>query len=359
MARRLCYGPPPMAVCRALGALPLLAFAACGGSPTGPGPIPPPIVVHTVSVTVFYDEDADGVADPGEAGRVPGVDVTVGGQSGRSAAGTGRAEIQGVPEGVHPAVPRADTLPAFYAVVPGAVVNVRSPATEEVFLPLTLPIGANRAHTYMAFGDSITVGEGSTGSRGYRVPLEDALERHFGAATIVNEGESGTRSSRGADRIRSSLNRVRPAYSLVLYGTNDWNDSACRAALPCFTVDSLRRILESAKAAQSLPVLAMIPPVNVGFDGRTPPSRQVWVQQMNDLLRPLALEEGALLVDLYAALAREPELSTLFVDHVHPNDRGYRIMADEFFKALTSTLPAVIGAPTLLSPPARPRDTAP
>jgi len=51
--------------------------------------------------------------------------------------------------------------------------------------------------------------------------------------------------------------------------------------------------------------------------------------------RALAAAEGALLVDLEAAFRREPDLASLFHDHVHPNDRGHRLMADEFFRTIT------------------------
>ena len=59
------------------------------------------------------------------------------------------------------------------------------------------------------------------------------------------------------------------------------------------------------------------------------------MHQIDVLIRDLAASEGALLVDLEAAFLREPDLSSLFADHVHPNDRGYKIMADEFFRAIT------------------------
>jgi lysophospholipase L1-like esterase len=53
------------------------------------------------------------------------------------------------------------------------------------------------------------------------------------------------------------------------------------------------------------------------------------------LIRELAEDEGALLVDLEAAFLREPDLASLYSDHVHPNDRGYQVMADEFFRAIS------------------------
>ena len=37
-----------------------------------------------------------------------------------------------------------------------------------------------------------------------------------------------------------------------------------------------------------------------------------------------------------AMIAETPDLPELFSDHVHPNDRGYSVLADAFFRAITS-----------------------
>jgi hypothetical protein len=90
-------------------------------------------------------------------------------------------------------------------------------------------------------------------------------------------------------------------------------------------------------------VLATIIPCNTGYDARTPPERNLWVSDMNDLIRPMAKEEGALLVDLFAAFMAVPDFHTLFADHVHPNDAGYQVMTDAWFKAITE--PATAAPP--------------
>ena len=87
------------------------------------------------------------------------------------------------------------------------------------------------------------------------------------------------------------------------------------------------------KSLDSMPVLATLPPVNPDVFGAD--ARNNWVSRMNDLIEDLAREQGALLVDIEAAFRREPKLSDLFSDHVHPNDRGYGIMAETFFAAIT------------------------
>ena len=52
----------------------------------------------------------------------------------------------------------------------------------------------------------------------------------------------------------------------------------------------------------------------------------------------MARKEGAALADLEAAFLDQDDLTQLFSDHIHPNDRGYQIMAHEFFKAITEPL---------------------
>jgi lysophospholipase L1-like esterase len=313
-----------------------------------------------VQAVVFYDENGNGLLDTQEGARVPDVTVSVAGQTARSAAVTGIATVGGVAEGAQTASVRADTLPPFYRS--GAPVAITVPSSATVMLPVTLPIGGNRPNTYMAFGDSLTAGEGSSDGNGYRARLQSRLQAHFGRGEVVNEGVFGGRTPFGVGRLGAALSRHRPAYTLVLYGTNDWNMRECKEAFPCFTIDNLRRILQDVRAASSLPVLVTIPPVNVGFDIRSPPARDDWVTRMDELIRPLAAQEGAVLADAHAAFLRAgAPASALFVDHVHPNDRGYEILADELFRALTapsgtaaSTLEEVapgIDAPALLAPP--------
>ena len=325
----------------------LLCVTACGGGGS-PGAASSPASVYELVAVVFYDENGNGVAEPGELVHVPDVELQVGTRTARSDL-SGRTVITGVPAG-HPTVTvRASTLPPFF-VLPGGGVPATVPqaAGNDVMVPLTLPIGSNVPNTYMGFGDSLTVGEGSNDDQGYRDRLRSKLVQHLGRATVLNQGISGTRSNAGAQRIDQSLRSNRPAYTLILYGTNDWNVNECKTNFPCFTIDSLRQMVRAARFFQSLPLLATITPCNVGLDDRATPERQDWIRRMDELIRVAAREEGAVLVDLEAAFLRQPSLSALFVDHIHPNDSGYEIIATEFFNAITR--PATTGA--MAEPPA-------
>jgi lysophospholipase L1-like esterase len=228
-------------------------------------------------------------------------------------------------------------------------VSVPQAAGDSALVPATLPIGTNRAHRFMAFGDSISVGEGSSDGEGYRSWLQADLRAYWGVAELRNQGQSGTRSNAGAGRIDGVLLRERPAYTLILYGTNDWNELECKVDFPCFTIDSLRSMIQQTRDRNSLPIVGTIPPVNPVYTDRAPPERQDWVRRMNDLIRPMVAQQGAVLADIHAAMSREGDLPALFTDHVHPNDRGYQIIGREWFRVITtaSSSAAALHAPPL------------
>jgi lysophospholipase L1-like esterase len=298
-----------------------------------------------VSAFVFYDENGNGSIDPGEDVRLPGVTVAIGSRTGQTARG-GDVVVGNVPAGAQTAAIRAESLPPYFA--PGAAVPVQVPqaAGSTIPVPAVLDIGSNRVRVYLAFGDSISTGDGSNDGTGYRSYLEANLRSYWGSThRVPSEGVSGTKSNSGANRIGSSLSRVRPAYTLILYGTNDWNDLSCKVDFPCFTIESLRSMIVQVKDARSRPIVGTIIPGNPAYGDRVPPERQDWIKRMNDLIRPMAVQEGAVVADLYAVFMREPDLKSLFTDHVHPNDDGYAIMAREWARAITQ--PSLAGAALL------------
>ena len=334
--------------------LPRITLAACclgvgacgGGGPTGPTP---PAPSHTVGVVLFYDENGNGLLDAAEGVRIPDAIVEIGGKQGRSASLTGEAIIDAVPDGSQTLTVRASSLPPYYAVAPLTIVVPQTAGT--TFIPVTLPIGSNRPNVYLAFGDSITDGEGSSDGNGYVLRLQRKLQAHLGRATIIKDGLTGTRSNRGSDRLPDSL-AVRPAYTLIHYGVNDWNAGECKANPPCFTIDSLRTMVRDVKGRQGLPVLATIIPSNP-IHSFNPPERNPWVSAMDVRIRELARTEGAALADLEAAFLRAPSVPALFTDHIHPNDAGYEVMAQAFFEAITlpPTAAADFGGPELFKSP--------
>jgi lysophospholipase L1-like esterase len=292
-------------------------------------------------VTLFYDENEDGALQASEKVRVPDVVLELAGRAQATLNGSGQAVFAGLRPGSYPLLVRSETLPPFYSAP--AALSVEVPGPGEVLVPLSLRIGANRPNTYLAFGDSITDGEGSGDREGFRRRLESRLRRHFGSASVIADGVSGASSDRGVRRINRSLERFHPAYALILMGTNDYDDAKDEESQVGSTLLSLQTILERVRRNGSIPVLATIPPTNVGFDARATPARNRWVSLVDERLASLASTQGALLADVHADFLAQGELGSLFVDHVHPSDRGYEIIAECFFRAITRRAPQAAG----------------
>lgn len=321
-----------------------VTLVSCASDENGALPSPTPLATPTpigqtysVDAFVYYDENDNGRLDSFETVRVPGVDARIGGQTGRSVVRTGTLRVNAVPAGRHTV--SLDRLPPYYQ--PGPMPTVDVPSGSAVPIPVRLPIGSNRPNVYLAFGDSITVGIGSTDGTGYRGTLAAHLRSALGQARILDDGDSATRSGRGSDRILTSLAETRPAYALILYGTNDWNDAVCKNNTGgCATITNLEAIVNKTLSSDTLPVLATIIPSN---PNQNPASRNTWVAGINDALRLRAYTQGFLMADLHKAFLAESDLAGLFFDHVHPNNAGYAIIEREFFRAIS-------GDPTALPP---------
>jgi lysophospholipase L1-like esterase len=331
-----------------------LVAAACGGgsSPTDPGtPTPPPGT--PVTGVVFYDENANGLLDPAEVVRLPGVTVSIGGRTAASGTG-GRFTVDGVAAGAQQATLRPESLPAYFAA--GTPVNVSTPQTGgEIAVPAVLAIGSrSRPNVYLAFGDSITSGEGSSDGGGYRDFLAAQLRSYWGRADVLNGGRPGTKSNDGEGKIAGDVASYRPAYVLILYGTNDWNTAACRNAFPCDTVDNLRSMIVQSRAGGAMPIVGTIPPVNPLYVDRQAEDRNDWVKRMNVLVRAMAAQERAPVADVHGAFLSQASLPPLFSDFLHPNDQGYLVMSRSFFDAVTKPLAgsaAAAGPPLVFDRP--------
>jgi lysophospholipase L1-like esterase len=322
-------------VCGLTGAASVLSLGACGGGSSGPtGPSPSSEPTYSLAVTVFYDENLNDRLDPDEGVRVPGVEVDVGSGHGTTAPGTGQAMVTGIHAGALSVTLRPGSLPTFYEA--GPAIPVQVPGGTPVVYPVSLPIGNNHANVYMGLGDSITAGDGSSDDKGYILRLQNLLGPYLGRAEVHAWGREGDFSIETADPVvmRRSLRTYDPAYTLILLGTNDWQDQTCQIEGPaaCFTIDALRSIVEQVKDWHSLPVLGNLPPVNPAL---APAGRNTWIDDMNGRIRALAQEQGALLADVNGTFKSQGSLPPLFSDDIHPSDAGYQALAQAWFDAIT------------------------
>ena len=344
---------------RYLGLLLVGGFlSACGGGgsptdPSNPDATPTPRGERfTVVVNVFEDWDNDGVRTGSER-PLAGIEVTVAGVKGTTD-GSGRVALS-VLRGTYLPELGLAAAPPYLKLMREMLVT--APQTAPLDLPLAYPIGDNRIGSYLAFGDSITLGDLSRDGLGYRSILGRKLTSFYNKPVGIDyRGGGGGRTITGADEVEVDMRQVRPAFTLIDWGTNDWLAGRCNPAT-CEAIPNLRFIIQQVRNSKSLPIIATLIPVNAGYDSRVPPERNDWVVDMNNAIRDLAKQEGIVVADAYAAFDRNGGYKALLGDHLHPNDTGYEILAQTWFEAITQARGSRVlftSAPTIFTAPSQP-----
>jgi len=258
---------------------------------------------------------------------------------GRTERRTGRAVVNGVPRGTFAVTLRANTLPPYYTA--GAPLSIESPppAGAAYRAPIVVSIGNNNPGVYMASGDSVSQGPSANMPNGYRLTLQSMLADYFGRATVTYRGGGGGTTSDALGRpLESDIDGIRPAVVFLQWGVNDWNDQTCQkdpTAPLCPMRANYKRMIQIVKQFQSEPFLATFTPPNIAAGGQSPPERLAWAKTANEMIRAIAKEDKVVLVDLEAAFLKQSNLPSLYLDHVHPNDAGYDLIAQTYFQALT------------------------
>jgi len=203
--------------------------------------------------------------------------------------------------------------------------------------PADFDFGNNGPLRASAFGDSITRGlldEGIVTSNNYPNLLQSMLRGLDPGWRVVNRGVAGERTVEGVRRFPSVLANDQPGFGLVMEGTND----ATREDDPAFIVANLERIVDQAIANRTVPLLATIPP-----NFRNDPTAQAIINAANAMIRTVARTRGIVLAEIFngmndRSLFGSPERG--IEDPLHPNERGYAVMAGIWFAALQQAIPA-------------------
>ena len=153
--------------------------------------------------------------------------------------------------------------------------------------------------------------------------------------TMSNQGFPGEFVEDGRDRLPQTLTANRPQVLLLQEGANDLNQ---RNPTVAGMVDDMRTMIRDARG-RGIDVfvgtaLPQRPNACRGYDFCDGTAH---APIYNNQLRSMITAEGAVLVDLYPLF--DGRTSTLLgLDGLHPNDAGYKVMADAFFNAIRQRL---------------------
>ena len=186
------------------------------------------------------------------------------------------------------------------------------------------------------FGDSIT----------------DAwrLNEYFTGRDFVNRGISGQTTLQMLGRFLQDVVSLKPKAVLILAGTNDIAQGIRVSALE----DDLTAMGELARASGIKPVFASVLPVSdyhKDADSRFEMTRTrppAMIRQINSWMQEYCRREGFTYVDYFAAMVDGNGFmqADLADDGLHPNAKGYRVMAPLALDALNRTLAPVVSPTT-------------
>jgi lysophospholipase L1-like esterase len=228
-----------------------------------------------------------------------------------------QAQLAGLPPGE--SAPRDLSAPFQPPPSPSAPRYLINPALDEA--------------RYIGFGDSITYGTIDSEFHpdlGYIPRLQDRLGQSFGPTTVFNEGVPSEITLTGMARLGAVLAADQARFILILEGTNDtitriWSLEA--------SAYNLREMTRQCLAAGVLPALATLLP---RVDRNSRPAR---VLNLNQEIRSIAAEMAVPLLDLYQAFLTYPQgdggfLSLISNDRLHPSEKGYQYLADQWYLAI-------------------------
>lgn len=205
------------------------------------------------------------------------------------------------------------------------------------------------SHTrFLAFGDSFTAGEVTVPATGaqsigklivvptasYPSVLQSRLHATYTnqAATIsvTNAGQPSERILDGLQRFPGVYDQTRPEVVLLMEGVN-----GLPLVGPDISADVMRLMVQHAKGGGSrVFVGSMIPQVPGRPRGTTPVAELL---AYNTTLQLMAQQEGVVFVDLYNAMLADAA-TLIGSDGLHPNEAGYRRIAELFFEAIRANL---------------------
>jgi acyl-CoA thioesterase-1 len=164
--------------------------------------------------------------------------------------------------------------------------------------------------TVICFGDSITKGVGAPAGRDYPSVLSDLLE-----GKVINAGVSGDTTQKALMRLEEDVLAKEPYLVIVELGGNDF----LRKVPKRTTLKNLEKIIIRIQRSGAMVALVDI---SSGF---------ILSGYRKDFKR-LAKQTGSIFIpNILKGILTDPSLR---FDYIHPNEKGYQIIAHRIYKAI-------------------------
>ncbi len=168
------------------------------------------------------------------------------------------------------------------------------------------------------------------------------LNEYFSDRDFVNRGISGQITGEMLGRFKADVLNLQPAAVLILAGTNDLARN-----IPLVTIEDNYNMMATLASAHNIKVIfASVLPVSDYHKDQNPAYEMskirppVYIKALNDWLQNFCTQKGYTFLNYYKALADEQGQmgSDLADDGLHPNSKGYRIMAPLALTAIDKTV---------------------
>ncbi|MCK4834891.1 MAG: arylesterase [Gammaproteobacteria bacterium] len=167
--------------------------------------------------------------------------------------------------------------------------------------------------TIIAFGDSLTYGTGTSRNKAYPAILETLT-----GYNVINAGVPGEITRDGLARLPGLIKKYHPALIIICHGGND----ILRKLDHSNTRDNIQQMIDLARKENSDVVLVGVPEFGL-------------------FLSPLPIYQS-LADENHVPIANNilPDIlgnNALKSDHIHPNTRGYQLLADSIITLLQTS----------------------
>jgi lysophospholipase L1-like esterase len=204
---------------------------------------------------------------------------------------------------------------------------------------------------FIGFGDSITYGtinKQEAPELGYIPRLQPMLdEQLYKGAEVINEGVPGAQTWEAVAWIEPVILTHLGKYLLFHYGTNDVIHLEIPTSAVIFNIEYM---ITKALEYHVQPVLTTLIPRNGGAKEALHRERGLAVSQG---IKELAQSLDVPLIDLWDIFLYYPANAggymSLMSDNVHPSEKGYQLMAEEWLQALLGLPPMVPTGVAILS----------